>query len=248
MPATETDSHYVTRLLFDRLPDNEGNPLLVADERDITIVNDGRFFEDVASRARGKSGQEALPGLEIDPEAIKRKEQQGVAVARTGKGVMYLERIMMSTYAEDTCRSLFRLARSGTFIPIDEDDTSDSLYLRTGDYVENLFAAAALARIPLSKYTRDKGVSELTKRYNDREQSTVLDLAVLTGRNNARLRGMWLNQLATTTKGFRYLPKPAKDMFTNYAVTRPAAYMQTPDLLQLVADRSQPKRSAKSAS
>lgn len=234
---SQTDAQYVTEKLFERLPDNEGRPLLAMDDRDITIVNQAAFFEAVAIRAEGKD-QEQLPGFEPDPETVKRNRQIGVAVARTGKGVMYLERVMTTTYNEDTCRSLFRFANSdgAKFIPVDPDDTPNSLYLRTTDNVEALFSAAQYERIPLSAHRREHGITELRKRFEDRDKKTVLDMSVLAGRNNARMRDLWVKQLVDATKGTYTLPLPARQAFDQYAITRPIEYMQSPDVIKVVAN------------
>lgn len=242
------DAAYVNSLLFQRLPNNVGPPLRATFDRDLTIVSDKRYYETVAQNTHGTGMDVPLPGLELDDALVRRKEQVGVAVARKLNGVMFLNQVMEATYEGDTARSLFRNVKTGSFIPIDTDDTPDSLFARTGDYVEKIFIAAGIERIPLSKTRRDKGVAELTTRFQDRDTAVVLDLTTLAGRNSARLRTMWLGQFSTTTRGFRYLSKADKNAFLLYAAHRPAEYIETPDLFKLVAARRQRHRSNSRAS
>lgn len=240
------EAETVRNSLFERLPDGDGDPLVIMDERDLTIVYDGAFYGRVGVNARERMAEKQaakppLPGMELTEDDINRKARRTIAAVRTDKGDTFLKRIMVSAFDADTCRSLFRYASTGILIPISEGDTPESLFLRGTDYMERMFAAAALARIPLSGYTRDKGTAELAVRFSNREPQTVMDIATLTGRNNTRLLGMWLKQLVTTTKGFEYIRKDLKKEFTEYAVGRPIEYMKRPDLLQLVADSSKAK-------
>ncbi len=243
---SEANATYVTEKLMARLPTPEGSPLMALQDRDITIVSPRHFFNAVALAAEGKPDetQPHLPGLEVDPEVIASKRRAGVAVARREKGVMYLERAMTATYGEDTCRSLYRFAISdgSVFIPVDVADTPDSLFTRSTDYLDTLFEGAHLERIPLSKYRRDNGIRELQKRFEDRDRKTVLDLATLAGRNNARMRGVWIGQLLDATKGTHKLPAAVRDEFMQYALTRPEAYFDKPDLISLVANAIHKRR------
>ena len=243
---SEIDAAYVTERLLARLPTPEGRPLMAMQDRDITIVSPRHFFNAVALAAEGTPDetQPHLPGMEVDPEVIASKRRAGVAVARREKGVMYLERAMTATYGEDTCRSLFRFAaRNGSvFIPVDTADTPDSLFTRSTDYLDTLFEGAHLERIPLSKYRRDRGIQELQKRFEDRHTKTVLDLATLAGRNNARMRGLWIGQLLDATKGTHKLPAAVRNEFMEYALSRPDAYFDKPDLVALVASAVHQRR------
>ena len=245
---SETDAFYVVEQLQRRLPTAEGRPLMALQDRDITIVSPRHFFNAVALAAEGTPDetQPHLPGLEVAPEVIANKRRAGVAVARREKGIMYLERAMTATYGEDTCRSLYRFAASDgeTFIPVDEADTPGSLFTRSTDYLDTLFEGATIERIPLSKFRRDRGVTELQKRFADRDKRTVLDLATLAGRNNARMRGMWIGQLLDATKGTHKLPAGVRDEFMQYALARPEAYFDKPDLISLVASAVHGRRVA----
>jgi hypothetical protein len=243
---SEVDAFYVVEQLQRRLPTPEGRPLMALQDRDITIVSPRHFFDAVALAAEGTADevQPHLPGLEVAPEVIASKRRAGVAVARREKGIMYLERAMTATYGEDTCRSLYRFAVSDgeTFIPVDPNDTPDSLFTRSTDYLDTLFEGATLERIPLSKYRRERGVTELQKRFADRDKRTVLDLATLAGRNNARMRGMWVGQLLDATKGTHKLPAAVRDEFMQYALSRPEAYFDKPDLVAIVANAVHKRR------
>jgi hypothetical protein len=242
MPARETDANYYIRRLETRLPDSEGQPLITPLVNDFTVVSDYHYFNDVAERVKVAYEVDVdvptLPGLEpdpISPEELERKKHNAVAAARSREGAGAVMQVIVSTFNEDTSRALYRLQRRGDFIPVIETDTPDSLYARVGDYVEDLFTASALARVVPSSVTRKSGEADLRSSFLQKKPEVVLPLASLTGRNNARLRGVWLNQLERTTQGFRYMPLDAKRELEQYVASRPEEFMMRPDMHKILA-------------
>lgn len=242
MPAGESDVHYYLRNLNHALPNSEGAPLATPNLNDLTLRSDIAFFRDIAERVRLSCSPNldapALPGLEreISDEEIARKQRGALAAARTNRGAGAVMQVMVATYNEDTARSLYRFQKKDDFIPIDPDDTPDSLYARSRDYVEDIFTAAAIARVVPSAYTRSRAEKELLTRFDDRDSEVVLPLATAAARNNARLRGVWLGQLERISEGLRYINAPTRKEFDDYVNSRPAEYTATPDLYKLIAD------------
>ncbi len=202
-------------------------------ERDLSIVNDENYFGKVATEI-GTSSVIRLPGIDIKPKADRIR--RGVNGARSRSGATILEEISLATYAEDTCRSLFRVTKTGVLIPLDEGDTVESMKARTSDYVEEIFEVAERERIPLSGHRRSKGFDELREEFRYGESGTVLNLAVLAGNNSGRKVDFWFSQLDNTTRGLSRIPKKAVDAFIGYALSRPIKYDEKRDIIQGLAD------------
>ena len=242
MPARESEAHYYIRKLEDILPDSSGRPLSTPLLNDFTVVDDYRYFNDVAQRVKEAyeidSDSPPIPGLEpdpISPEELKKKQHNAIAATRSRVGAGAIMQVIVTTFNEDTSRSLYRFQRIGEFIPVIETDEPNSLYLRGGDYVDDLFQAATLERVVPSKWTREKGEKDLKVAFEQKKSEAVLPLSILTGRNNARLREVWLQQLETTTQGYRYLPSSAKKELGQYILSRPDQYLLRPDMYKLLA-------------
>lgn len=233
--ARETDGQYVLSHLERRLDGPIGKPMMLPLERDFSIVDDERYFGKVATEI-GLSGQPALPGLEEDPASRANKIRRGVNGARSRSGAGLLEEVSMATYAEDTCRSLFRATKSGVLIPVEEGDTVGSLTARTGDYLDEIYQVAEIERIPLSGFRRAKGVSELKERFQEGDRDTTLRLAVIAGNNNARKIDFWFGQVEKTTRGLSRISKDAVNAFMAYALSRPVEYDDKRNIIQRFAD------------
>lgn len=256
MPAGETDAHYYLRKLGDRLPSSSGEPLTTPLVNDFAIQSDFSYFKDIANRVKVAydidPNEPTLPGLEpepIDPQELARKQQRAVAATRSKVGAGAVMQVIVTTFNEDTSRSLYRFQRSGDLVPVLSDDTADSLYMRVGDYVDDIFAAAAIARVVPSRFTRERGERDLRAGFQQRVDEAVLPLSTFAARNNARLRGVWLRQLEVTSQGFRYLPTAAKRELSEYIKSRPAEYTFKPDMHSILAGlhRKNTKRFRKTA-
>lgn len=238
MPAGITDANYYVHQLEARLPNgNFGEPLTTPLLNDFTIVSDRAFFTDVAKRIKLAyeidPNTPTLPGLEPErptEEELALKQQRGVAASRSRKGAGAVMMVMVATFNEDTARSTYRYQATGNLVPVDPEDAPDSLYARTRDLVEDIFVAAALARLVPSEWTRKRGERQLLDAYDAKKSEAVLPLATFAGRNNARIRNVWLRQLEQTSQGFRYMPTSVKKELTDYINNRPEQYWQTPDL------------------
>jgi hypothetical protein len=242
MPARESDAHYYLRRLECVLPSSVGDPLIPPVINDLSIRSDYGFFNDVAERVKAayelNPDEPTLPGLEpnpIDPRELAEKQRRAVAAARSRKSADALLQIMVTTFNEDTARSTYRYLKLGDFIPVNPDDTPDSLFVRSADYVEDIFVAVALRRVVPSSHTRDKGERVLRAAFAARESETVLPLTTYAARNNARLRGVWLAQLELTSQGLRFIPSAARIEFNEYMNSRPLTYLEKPNLHSLIA-------------
>lgn len=256
MPAHESNAGYYLRKLGERLPDSMGEPLATPLLNDFTINSDFSYFRDIEERVKAAYAIDpnvpTLPGLEpkpIDPEEMARKQHRAVAATRSERGAGAVMQVIVTTFNEDTSRSLYRFQKHGEMIPVAEEDTPGSLYNRVSDYVDDLFVAAALARVVPSAYTRQRGERDLRTGFELRKDEAVLPLATFTGRNNARLRNVWLRQLEVTTQGYRYLPAAAKKELLEYIESRPQEYVFKPDMHSVLASlhRKNTKRFRKSA-
>jgi hypothetical protein len=251
MPANEAPAHYYFRLLQRELPNESGAPLTTPLMEDFGIDNVGGFFSDVAKRVRESFDVDPntphLPGFEPaqpTPEQIAQKERRAVASARSRRGADTLLRLMLSTYEVDNLRSTYRHNKTQEFIPIEPDDTPNSLYLRSLDPIDRLFEAARIKRIVPSAHTRRLGEQAIRTGYDNRDPRFVLPLIVVTGNNTERERRLWLRQLETITEGLRYVPSKAMQEFVLYAASRPEAYIRKPDLLSEVTGLNR-KRTSK---
>ena len=242
MPAGESDAHYYLRSIHNALPSSEGVPLTTPNLNDLTLSSDIAFFKDIAERVRlsctPNPDTPALPGMErqVSDDEIAKKQRGALAAARVDRGAGAIMQVMITTYNEDTSRSLYRLQKNGMFIPVDTDYTTDSIYNRSRDYIEDIFTAAAIARVVPSAYTRRRAEKELLARFDDRDSAVVLPLATAAARNNSRLRGVWLNQLERISEGLRYINVPTRNEFDAYLDSRPKEYVFTPDLYKIIAD------------
>ncbi len=242
MPARETNEHYYVRRLEAHLPDSVGEPLVTPTVNDFPIVSDSSYFGDIAERVKAAYeldlDKPTLPGLEpesINPIELRRKQNAAVAIARQREGAGAVMQVIVTTFNQDTSGALWWYQKHGELIPVLEDDTPDNLYTRTLDHVDQLFVAAALARVVPSQTTREKGEAGLKEKFKAREDEAVFPLSTFVCRNSARMREVWLEQLEVTTKGYKYLPTAAKKELLAYIEQRPDKFMMKPDMHSVLA-------------
>jgi hypothetical protein len=216
----------------------ENGPLLTIDEKDIQLENPERYLDKVSAVQNPRNVSADIRAGRVTREEVAHKGRAKKEKVRKKKDEMFVDRIITATYAADTCRSLFRLASSGLFVPVEEDDdTEQSVQNRVGDYVDDLIKAGRETRL-LSGAAMLRTTDKIRGKFDSDLQARI-KLTDLAGRNSMKKIDFWMNMLHETSKGFDVsrIDKPTREKFIIYAASRPIEYQQRFNLLQAIANR-----------
>ena len=221
------------------LEEPDRGPLLTIDEYDLAIDSEVLYFGAVTRRFTPRNATELVRSGELSDDEIQRKQQIGRAVVRGQKTDMYVDRIMTATYSTDVCRSYLRYLKSGEVIEVDGVTGSESAFVWTKDYAEELFRAAREERV-LSGAAMKSTVGKILERFTPGRDDIPYGiwLTTLTGMNQRKKIDFWLGQLHSTSKGFERINNASRDNLYEFIANRPSEFFKDPDLNKLIADRA----------
>lgn len=217
------------------LYDKSNGPLLTNNEEDLVIVDDASYFDQVSQSAVPKDVMQKLNSGELTRQQVALKMQQGRAVVRSKKSDVYIDRIMTATYAADTCRSLYRVAGGGELVPVEEDDTVETVTHRVGDYVTDLLVAGRERRI-LKGAAMDRLTTTVRDKF-DTNPEAAQQLTVLAGINSMKKIGHYVDELHTVSRGYERISRDSRNKLLGYIASRPIEFQEKPELNQLLANK-----------
>lgn len=226
----------VVEKLVRYLADPTTPPLLTNNEEDLIINYDPTYFDAISQAYVPKDVLDRLHSGSMTHDDIKRNMQIGRGIIRREKSDMYADRIITATYAVDACRSVFRVANGGNFVPIEHDETVEDVTRRVGDYVTDLLVAGRDRRV-----LRNAAMHRLTDTIRtkfDTDPDAAKVLTGLAGQNVSKKVGLYIAQLATVSKGFTRMSAASKRKLNEYMLTRPLEFQDKPDLITLLAAKA----------
>jgi hypothetical protein len=210
-------------------------PLLTNDEDDLVIESDPIYFDAINRRSTPRNALQLVRSGELTDVDIESKRRSGRAIIRGLKADMFAERLMTATYASDTCRSLYRVATKGELIPIEVDDTTDTLTHRVGDYVDDLLRAGRERRI--LKNAAMLRITDKIRGKFDTDPNAQLQLTAMAGKNSMKKVAFWMDSLFGVSRGYERVTAETKAKLLQYLTNRPEEYLGKPDVLQMLADK-----------
>lgn len=222
----------VVQTLVRYMADPATPPLLTNNEEDLVIQNDPTFFDAVSQASVPHDVLAQLRGGNLTHQGIARKMQIGRNIVRREKADMYAERAITATYASDTCRSLYRVAVGGDFVPVEVDDTVDRVTRRVGDYVTDLLVGGRERRL-----LRNAAMHRLTDTIRakfDTDPDAARVLTVLAGQNARKKIGFYAEQLRIVSKDFDRISASTRRKLQVYIAERPEEFRHRPDLRELI--------------
>ena len=217
------------------LEDPSKGPILTNNEEDLVITDDEMFFDAVTRSFTPRNVLQRIKEGEFTRQEVARRSRAGRAIERGRKADMYAERVMTATHAADTCRSLYRIATGGDLVPVEVDDTIETITHRVGDYVDDLLVGGRETRL-----LRNAAMQRITDKMRakfDTDLGAQFQFTVLAGKNTTKKIHFWLERLHDVSRGFERVTPETRNKIIGYLATRPPEYMQKPDVLQLIADK-----------